>query len=47
MAEKPIKLDPQHRQELIAELEVKTGYSLIYLKSRTDEELMKIRKERG
>jgi hypothetical protein len=36
----------QQRQEMKAELEIITGWSPIYLKSLTDEQLIKLHKEK-
>lgn len=41
------KLDTLERMEIISELELKTGYPWLYLKKLTDEELLKLLKERG
>jgi hypothetical protein len=42
-----MKLDPLARLEIIAELELKTGFAWKYLTDLTDEKLLKLLKERG
>lgn len=45
MEKQEIKLDPKHRLELLSELEIKTKYSPIYLKSLSDEKLLEMLKD--
>ncbi|MET3700173.1 hypothetical protein SAMN05877753_1238 [Bacillus oleivorans] len=42
-----MKLDPTHRLEIIAELERKTKYTFEFLNPLTDEQLLKLYKERS
>lgn len=41
------KIDPLARLEIIAELELKTGYSWEYLNSLQPDKLLELLKERG
>jgi hypothetical protein len=41
------KLDPLARLEIIAELELKTGFAWKYLTDLSDEKLLQLLKERG
>jgi len=42
-----MKIDPLARLEIIAELELKTGYSWTYLNQLKDDKLLALLKERG
>jgi hypothetical protein len=42
-----LKLEPLAKMEIIAELELKTGYAWKYLTDLSDEKLLKLLKERG
>jgi hypothetical protein len=39
-------MSPEERQQLIAELEIITGWSPVYIKSLTDEQLKKLHREK-